>query len=129
MQNTFLIPNNSLPAIPIFVAVIWAIVWLVTLAFALIRKDLDPVTRLTWVLVIIFVPFFGVVFYWTLGLEKRTALAGTKSSSPVSQEFQDLCGKCAHFTKTGILDAWKGHCGLHSRTTYKNYGCKDFSGA
>jgi len=43
---------------------VWTIVWLLVLATALARKDLDPVTRLTWVLVIILVPFFGVLLYW-----------------------------------------------------------------
>ncbi|MCD6050484.1 MAG: Phospholipase D-nuclease N-terminal [Verrucomicrobia bacterium] len=33
------------------------------LAQALKRRDLDPVTKLMWVLVIILVPVFGVVFY------------------------------------------------------------------
>jgi hypothetical protein len=36
------------------------------LATALARKDFDPVTRLTWAVVIILVPFFGVVLYWVV---------------------------------------------------------------
>lgn len=43
---------------------ICVLVWLLVLATALSRKDLDPVTRLMWVLVIILVPIFGVLLYW-----------------------------------------------------------------
>ncbi len=43
--------------------IIWTIVWLIVLATALTRDDLDPVTRLMWVVVLIFVPFFGVFLY------------------------------------------------------------------
>jgi len=45
-------------------SIIWMIIWLMELAAALSRKDFDPVTKLTWILVIILVPVFGVVFYW-----------------------------------------------------------------
>jgi hypothetical protein len=47
---------------PILLAV--GILWLATLWRILTRADLDPVTRLTWVVVVIFVPVFGMLFYW-----------------------------------------------------------------
>ncbi len=60
-------------------------VWLLTLGLALTRQDLHPVTVLTWVLVIILVPFFGIFFYAFLAPSrqlpewhgKRTDLSGT----------------------------------------------------
>jgi hypothetical protein len=63
----------------------WIVVWVITLAMALGRHDLDPVTRLTWVVVIIFVPFFGVLLYaivaphreGTKKIDTRNSLAGT----------------------------------------------------
>ncbi len=44
--------------------IIWIMLWLFVLAGVLSRNDLEPVTKLTWVLVIILVPVFGVIFYW-----------------------------------------------------------------
>lgn len=43
---------------------IWSVIWLFVLATVLFNKDLDPVTKLTWIIVVIFVPFFGVFLYW-----------------------------------------------------------------
>jgi hypothetical protein len=54
--------QGGIPDILIWLA-LWTIVWLLVLSVALARKDFDPVTRLTWVLVIILVPFFGVLLY------------------------------------------------------------------
>ena len=67
MHTKFHFPDDALPAFPLFLVVLWMLVWLVVLGTSLARKDLDPVTRLTWVLVIIMVPFFGVLLYWILG--------------------------------------------------------------
>lgn len=44
----------------------WLVVWLVSFWSALSRPDFKPVTRLTWVLVLIFVPCVGLLFYWLL---------------------------------------------------------------
>ncbi len=38
--------------------------WLVVLGTILRRADLDSVTKLTWIIVVIFVPFFGILLYW-----------------------------------------------------------------
>jgi hypothetical protein len=51
------------------VLMVGLVVWLATLSRVLQRSDLDSVTRLTWVIVVIFVPFFGMVLYWCLGPE------------------------------------------------------------
>jgi len=41
----------------------WIVIFLVSLSHAMGRVDLDPVSRLTWVVVLILVPFFGVLLY------------------------------------------------------------------
>jgi len=45
------------------VLLIWGVIWLFALATLLFREDFDPITKLTWVVVVVFVPFFGVVLY------------------------------------------------------------------
>jgi ribosomal protein L40E len=78
----------------IFLTILWIIVWLVVLADALSRKDLDPVTKLTWILVIILVPVFGVVFYsliapappWRLQNPSSSRVAGTVSEKDYQDE-------------------------------------------
>ena len=47
----------------LLIACLWTVIWLFFLGNVLDRKDFDPVTRLTWVVVLIFVPFFGVLLY------------------------------------------------------------------
>jgi hypothetical protein len=46
---------------------IYGFVWLFVLAFLLLRQDLDLITKLTWVVVVVFVPFFGILLYWSIG--------------------------------------------------------------
>jgi hypothetical protein len=41
-------------------------------------------------------------------------------------QLRDLCGKCQFFKQTGILDRFKGHCSLHNRKTFSNYGCEQY---
>jgi hypothetical protein len=48
------------------VLVIYGVLWLLSLARVLLRNDWEPVTKLTWVVVVIFVPVFGILFYWFL---------------------------------------------------------------
>jgi hypothetical protein len=45
---------------------IYGLTWLLVLTQILRRSDLDPVTKLTWVIVVIFVPFFGMLLYWSI---------------------------------------------------------------
>lgn len=55
--------HSDSPAV-VVLGVFWLIVWLMVMAHALRRTDLDPVTKLMWVLVVILVPIAGVFFYW-----------------------------------------------------------------
>ena len=58
-------------------------IWLFNLALVLRRSDYDAITKLTWVIVIIFVPFFGVLLYWFIAPERPR-----RSSAPLN----DLSG-------------------------------------
>jgi hypothetical protein len=66
-----------------YVLLIWGAIGLVNLAFALWRSDYDAITKLTWVIVIIFVPFFGVLLYWFIAPERVR---------PISTPLNDLSG-------------------------------------
>jgi len=57
--------------IPMIVFVVYGLVWLFTLGLCLTRSDLDPVTRLMWVVVVIFVPVFGLLLYYVLSPARR----------------------------------------------------------
>ena len=63
--NAQLSNGSSGDWLPAFL-LIYGLVWLVVLAQILQCSDLDPVTKLTWVIVVIFVPFFGMLLYWTI---------------------------------------------------------------
>jgi hypothetical protein len=43
--------------------VLWGIIWLAVLWRILTRDDFDTLSRILWVIVVIFVPFFGVLLY------------------------------------------------------------------
>ena len=75
--------EDSLMTIPATYAVVWLVVWLLALAASLTRKDLDPVTKLMWVLVIIFVPFFGVFLYWSLSSKDQANPTNISNSEAV----------------------------------------------
>jgi hypothetical protein len=66
------------------VLIIYGLVWLVVLANLLQRRDFDPVTKLTWVIVVIFVPFFGILLYWgiALSMSKKFDAANQLSGTP-----------------------------------------------
>jgi hypothetical protein len=53
-----------------YALLIWGTIWLVNLALVLRRSDYDAITKLTWVIVLIFVPFFGVLLYWFVAPER-----------------------------------------------------------
>ena len=55
--------TNTFPAALCFIALI---VWLCVLYNILTRVDFDTAQRILWVIVVIFVPFFGVIFYWMI---------------------------------------------------------------
>ena len=73
------------------IALLWLIVELVVLASALSRKDLDPVTKLTWILVIILVPVFGVFFYWFIAPAPPWSTRGFGTEAPYDykDDYQD----------------------------------------
>jgi hypothetical protein len=62
--------------------IVYSLTWLLVLATILQRSDLDPVTRLTWVVVVIFVPLFGILLYWCVG--PKTAVRKIDPSNPLS---------------------------------------------
>ena len=45
---------------------VWLVAWILTLGLILRRRDLDSVTKLTWVVTVIFVPVFGILLYFFL---------------------------------------------------------------
>ncbi len=87
--NLSIPPNGSysgdwLPILLPAVFVVWLIVWLLSLALALTRPDFDPITRLTWIVVLVSVPFFGLILYWAIApqrprrtIDTSNDLAGT----------------------------------------------------
>ncbi len=54
----------------ILIILVWLVSWFVSLFFALANRNHDPVTKLMWVLVIIFVPILGPILYWVLGTRR-----------------------------------------------------------
>ena len=66
------------------VIVVWSIIWLIAIYLILTRKDFDPVTKLLWVVVVIFVPFFGVVFYWVAAPSSSAPVSGMRLGSDVA---------------------------------------------
>lgn len=50
-------------AFPWGLFILWTLVWWGVLARILTRIDLDTQQKLLWVIVVIFVPFFGMVLY------------------------------------------------------------------
>ena len=62
MKIEFLNPGfDSFPWLPI---VLYGLVWLSVLYRILTRPDFDTLTTILWVVVVIFVPIFGVLLYW-----------------------------------------------------------------
>jgi hypothetical protein len=61
--------------LPVVVPV-YILIWLVALGVILTRKDLDPVTRLTWILVVILVPVAGIFLYLFLGPAREVKTCG-----------------------------------------------------
>ena len=68
----------------LFVFALWTLLWVAVLAVALGRTDFEPVTRLTWVLVIILVPFFGVLLYWAVAPKQPRERAKDFTDQPTT---------------------------------------------
>jgi hypothetical protein len=60
-------------------------------------------------------------------VEKTNLEAQRKTEADKIGQLKDLCGKCQFFKLklTGFFDL-KGHCNLHNRETFSNYGCERF---
>ena len=65
----------------------YVLVWLIVLGAVLVRKDFDPVTRLTWVLVVMFVPVAGIFLYFFL-----SPVQEPKTYSPPAKGEHSLSG-------------------------------------
>lgn len=59
------------PEVLKIVGTIWMLVFLITLALLLLRKDLEAIPKFMWVFVVCVVPFFGVFLYWFLAPKTR----------------------------------------------------------
>ena len=67
-------PNFNLrldPTLALIVTGVWMLVFVITLALLLQRKDLEPIPKFMWVFVVSAVPFFGVILYWFIGPKTR----------------------------------------------------------
>ena len=62
----------------------WLIAWIVSFHSALSRPDIDPTTRLLRVVVLIFVPVPGILFYWVLATPKRAESAHRIPDEPTN---------------------------------------------
>jgi len=58
-----ILTSNS-DSFPWSLIVLWLIVWLCVLYRILTRTDFDTPAKILWVMVVIFVPFFGLPLYW-----------------------------------------------------------------
>jgi len=56
--------NSSSDGFLWWLLVLWGFVWLGVLYRVLTRTDFDTLHKILWVIVVIFVPFFGVALYW-----------------------------------------------------------------
>jgi hypothetical protein len=56
--------GQNLSNFPIWLFVLWGIVWLVVLHRILTRGDFDTLQKILWMLVVVLVPIFGVPLYW-----------------------------------------------------------------
>jgi heme/copper-type cytochrome/quinol oxidase subunit 2 len=68
--------------LPLFIIVMYGLFWLLILGLALTHADFDPVTRFMWVVVIIFVPIFGTIFYLVLSPRARSHAQRIDPSNP-----------------------------------------------
>ncbi|SDT93888.1 Phospholipase_D-nuclease N-terminal [Verrucomicrobium sp. GAS474] len=66
------------------VMLFWAILFVGTLVELLRRRGFDPVTRLTWVVIVVFVPVVGLFLYWLVPKDFSEPLekAAPKKASP-----------------------------------------------
>jgi hypothetical protein len=65
---------------PVVVAAVVAILWLGTLVDLLRRTDIDPVTRLTWVIVVLFLNLIGAIIYVIWGPQGKSVARPAQES-------------------------------------------------
>lgn len=72
---------------------VWLVIWLWTLWRALARHDLDPVTKLMWVLVVILVPIARVFLCWFIAPNEPHRVLG-RDDVRVQPDEPIKCFKC-----------------------------------
>lgn len=84
--------------LPVFWAVAWGIVWLISLGRILGRGDFDDRKRIVWLLAVIFIPVFGVVFYLFLSSPASAARARESRMEPLK------CFECDQLLPPGAVE-------------------------
>ena len=74
---TIQISPDSLDSFVVF-AVVWIVVWRWFLFRILTREDFDVMTRILWVIVVVFVPVFGVGLYLVAAPDPAGRRSGAK---------------------------------------------------
>lgn len=91
-------PNSSFSFnFPPQLLLVYLAVWVVVLGWVLARKDMQPITQLMWVLVIILVPVFGLMLYCIIGPERTTApsLPAAPAPQPHARKSEPIeCMQC-----------------------------------
>lgn len=62
-------------------AMLWIVVWVGFLYRILTRTDFDVMTRILWVIVVVFVPFFGVGLYLVAAPDSVRGGSGIKQGA------------------------------------------------
>lgn len=89
MNLNLFTPNSAIdPLVWAILTGAWLLVWLVGLFFLLSRQDLNPATKFMWVFVVVSIPVFGLIFYWSINtrepdhLKKELVAEKSPEASP-----------------------------------------------
>jgi len=74
-------PSDSFNDFPWSLVFLWLLIELAVLYRILTRRDFDTPARILWVIVVIFVPFFGVLLYWAAAPAERSTQSATKTGA------------------------------------------------
>jgi len=74
--------NAGASDFPWGLVVIAGIVWLGVLYRILTRNDFDTLAKILWVIVVIFVPIFGVILYWAAAPTSASIRAAAEKGAP-----------------------------------------------
>ena len=86
----------------ILLAVAAGLFWLIVLASALSRNDLDPLTKFMWIFVIVAASIFGALLYLFIAPDRRktsddvsatTTCAGCHATIPLDSSVCPKCGR------------------------------------